>query len=200
MKRIFQLFRYVSFTLLIIFSIEVFGQDSFILATKQQFKVEGTSTIHDWEMVSTKAEGNAQITLGNGKIAKISSLIVRLPVTSLKSGKNGMDKNAYEALQFEKNPEIQLKLSEVEVITSQMVKAKIELSIAGTTKECEWDVKYDISDGGIVFSGSHKIKFSDFRVNPPTAVFGTIKTGDNLELSFETTFKPTNETAFYSIN
>lgn len=200
MKRIVQTFRYIAIMALIIFSVQGYGQDSFVLSPDQQFKVEGTSTIHDWEMVSTKAEGNAKITLENGKITDISSLVVDLPVTSLKSGKGTMDKNAYEALQANRNPQIQLELAEVEVITEQLVKAKIRLSIAGTTRVADWDVNYNLSEGDVFFSGSHKIKFSDFKVDPPKAVFGTIKTGDDLELSFATTFKSANETAFKSTN
>jgi hypothetical protein len=200
MKQIFQIFRYVTFTSLIIFSVEVYGQDSFVLATNQQFKVEGTSTLHDWEMVSTKAEGNASIKLVKGKIASINSLVVDLPVTSLKSGKNAMDKNAHEALQANKNPQIQLELVETEAITDELVKAKIRLSIAGTSNMANWEVSYKLSEDGVLFLGSHRIKFSDFKVDPPKAVFGTIKTGDELELSFETTFKKTSETAFKSTN
>lgn len=200
MKRIVQTFRYIAIMALIIFSVQGYGQDSFVLSPDQQFKVEGTSTLHDWEMVSTKAEGNAKITLENGKITDISSLVVDLPVTSLKSGKGAMDKNAYEALQANRNPQIQLELTEIEVITEQLVKARIRLSIAGNTRVADWDVNYKLSEGDVFFSGSHKIKFSDFKVDPPKAVFGTIKTGDDLELSFETTFKSTNETAFKSTN
>lgn len=111
-----------------------------------------------------------------------------------------MEKNAYEALWAKKYPQIQWELAEVETITGRSVKAKLRLSIAGTTRTVDLDVSYKLSEEGVLFSGSQKIKFSDFHIAPPTAMFGAIKTGDDLVLTFETTFKPVNETAFKSIN
>lgn len=192
MIRIVKTFQYIAIMALIVFSAQVYGQVSYVLTPGQQFKVEGTSTLHDWEMVSAKAEGNANITLEGSKIASISSLIVNLPVTSLKNGKSAMEKNAYEALWAEKYPQIQWELAEVEAITDQLVKTKLKLSIAGTTRTVDLDVSYKLSEEGVLFSGSQKIKFSDFHIAPPTAMFGAIKTGDDLILSFETTFKSIN--------
>ncbi|MBI0398138.1 hypothetical protein [Cyclobacterium marinum] len=78
--------------------VETVAQNSFTLSTDQELKVEGTSTIHDWEMISDKAKGSAEIELKGNKITGINSMVINLPATSLKSGKSSMDNNAYEAL------------------------------------------------------------------------------------------------------
>jgi len=43
----------------IVAGVETVAQNSFTLSTVQELKVEGTSTIHDWEMISDKVKGSA---------------------------------------------------------------------------------------------------------------------------------------------
>src|SRR5690606_25975792 len=75
-----------------------FAQTRYNMAAGSELKVTGTSTLHDWEMVSKDATGQAAVTLENGQFKSISSLSVTLKAESLKSGKSQMDKNAYKAL------------------------------------------------------------------------------------------------------
>ena len=42
--------------------------------------------------------------------------------------------------------------------------------------------------GTIDFSGSQKIKMTDYGVTPPKALFGALVTGDDITISFSTTF------------
>ncbi|MEB2778984.1 YceI family protein [Algoriphagus sp. C2-6-M1] len=170
-----------------------FGQQSYHLTGTQQFTVAGTSTIHDWEMVAKEGiRGSTQLNIENGKLSKITSLTIELPVKSLKSGKGSMDKNAFEALKAEKNPVIKFELMEFTGVTGTKVNAKGKLTIAGNSQIIPLEVSYSLSGNAISFKGSHAILFSDFKVDAPTAVFGTIKTGDELTLAFEASFSPKN--------
>ncbi|MGB5930760.1 MAG: YceI family protein [Cyclobacteriaceae bacterium] len=171
---------------------QTLAQTTYTLTADQEFKVEGTSTIHDWEMISDKARGEAKIDIKGQKIENIKSLSITLPTNSLKSGKNSMDDNAYEALNARQHPKIQFELTEVESITAQIIKAKGKITIAGTTREVLIDVTYKVSENTIVFTGEFPITFKQFDVDPPKAVFGTITTGNELKISFKTTFKSIN--------
>ncbi len=171
---------------------QLFAQDKFILSESQKFTVEGTSTIHDWEMVSELAEGTTIMKLHDGKLKSIQSLVIKLPVKTLKSGKSGMDKNAYEALNAGKHPSINFELIKVTSISDELITVRGKLSIAGMSKEFEIRAEYGVNGNGIKFSGEFPIKFSEFNIDPPTAVFGTIKTGNDLKVKFETTFKTKN--------
>lgn len=168
------------------------AQQSYVLSSDQQLKVEGTSTIHDWDMISDKATGNAKIELNADKITDINSLAVNLPVISLKSGKGSMDDNAYEALLAKQYPQIHFELTKVENITGQMIKAEGKITIAGTARVILLQVNYKVSEGAILFSGGFPITFTQYKIDPPKAMFGTIKTGDELQISFEATFKLIN--------
>lgn len=169
------------------------AQEKFVLASGTDLKVEGTSTLHDWEMVSNKAGGEAIIELNGNQLESIKGLKVTLPVSSLQSGKGQMDNIAHETLKADKHPEIRFELKEVQQITDKMVKASGNLTIAGTTRPVVMEVKYDVNGKTISFTGSKGIRFTDFKMDPPKAMFGTIKTGDELQLSMNATFKSANE-------
>lgn len=178
--------RYLFALVLLILTLPAVGQQVFSLSGSQTMKVSGTSTIHDWEMIANSGlKGTSSLNLENGKLKGIKSLTIEMPVKSLKSGKNSMDKNAYEALSEEKFPTIKFELTELKEINGNTVKATGQLTISGKTKVIPMEVKYVVNGNSIRFSGSHGITFKEFGVDPPTAVFGTIKTGNELTLDFE---------------
>ena len=45
-------------------------------------------------------------------------------------------------------------------------------------------VKAMVTQGKVQFTGSYTLKMTDFSVKPPTAMFGTIKTGDEITVKF----------------
>ena len=100
-----------------------------------------------------------------------------------------MDNNAYKALDEKQYPQIYFELTEVESIIDQMIKAKGNLTISGNSSMVSLEVNYQLSEDDIWFTGSIPITFTQFKLDPPKALFGTIKTGDDLKISFETIFK-----------
>lgn len=141
---------------------------------KTEILVEGTSNIHDWEMTSEKAVGTVQSS--NGTISEIS---IEIPVKSLESGKGGMDKNAYKALNEDDYPTI--KFSSTEVSSS---KIKGHLIINGKSKTVSIPVSTKKSGQNIEISGKYKINMTHYGVEPPTALMGTIKTGEEVTINF----------------
>jgi hypothetical protein len=165
------------------------AQQKFHLEGRQEFKVSGTSTVHDWDMVSEgNQRGEAMIKLANGKIEEIRDLIITIPARSLKSGRSGMDRNAYETLKADDHPEIKFELTSVDEITRDRIMAVGDLTIAGTTRSIPLEVNYVIQGNQLQFSGSKEITFQEFNMEPPKALLGTIRTGDDLTLSFVSTF------------
>ena len=141
---------------------------------KTEILVEGTSNIHDWEMTSEKAVGTVQSSDGT-----ISEISIEIPVKSLESGKGGMDKNAYKALNEDDYPTI--KFSSTEVSSS---KIKGHLIINGKSKTVSIPVSTKKSGQNIEISGKYKINMTHYGVEPPTALMGTIKTGEEVTINF----------------
>ncbi|TVR84945.1 MAG: YceI family protein [Saprospirales bacterium] len=165
------------------------AQAQFNLSNVNEIKVSGTSTIHDWEMEANEAKGQARIELGGRSIKSISSLNFNLKAEALKSGRRQMDRNAYSALETSSHPEISFDLKDVKEVTESTVRATGDLTISGQTRPVEITVNYTVSGNRQVrFSGKHNIKFSDFDIDPPTAMLGSVRTGDELELTFDVTY------------
>lgn len=156
-------------------------------------KVEGTSNIHDWELKAEQLQGSMKVQMEDGQLVQIDQIQFTVVAESLKSGKGGMDKNTYKALNTDKHKNITYQLQKVNNLdcTSQSnckVTASGVLTIAGTKKNV--DVVFDAKVNGdkIILSGNKKIKMTEFNVDPPTAMFGTITTGDDVNIKFQVTF------------
>ena len=169
------------------------AQEEYLLASATDLKVAGTSTLHDWEMATKEASGEATIKLNGQQIAAIPMLEIAFAVKSLKSGKSQMDNIAHDTLKEEKYPNIRFELTEVKQVNAYTVKAAGKLTIAGTTRLMIMDVNYEVKGNTIRFTGNHNIKFTDFNIDPPKAMFGTIKTGDDLDLILNATFRTANQ-------
>ncbi|WP_262897720.1 YceI family protein [Algoriphagus pacificus] len=91
-----------------------------------------------------------------------------------------------------KYPSVKFVMSEFISVTGNSVKVKGKLIVAGTEKSILLEAAYAVNGDSVQFRGAHEIAFTDFKIDPPTAVFGTIKTGDILTLGFETSFSPIN--------
>lgn len=166
------------------------GQTMSVNNTASELTIDGTSNLHDWEMVAEQVKGSMQATFEDGKLAKVDQLNFVVVAESLKSGKGGMDKNAHKALDTKKHKEIRFQLQEVENIncssnTACVITAKGTLSIAGTTKPIELTLDANVSNNTIVLSGTYSLKMTNYNVDPPKAMFGAITTGDDLKINFK---------------
>lgn len=186
-------FRFFFFlvTTLLIGGTTGFSQTNYVLSASPLFKVEGGSSLHDWEMISEAGKGEGVFILENGKFKTVKSLSVSFVAETLKSGTKGLDTNAYKALQTDKNKEIRFVLKE---LTGQgtSLTAKGDLTIAGVTKPVSFPVKMSAVGTKMTFEGSLETRLTNFSVTPPTALLGTVKTHDEIKLSFKSTFQPTS--------
>jgi len=156
--------------------------------------IKGTSNLHDWESVAKEARANGSITVEDGTLKAIPSLTVEVPVKSIKSPKGSvMDNKTYDALKAKSNPNITFKLDKVNSLVKKGdaydISATGSLSIAGVTNKIDMQVKGKTSGDSVTFSGSKKMKMTDFKIDPPTALFGTMTTGNDIEIVFSVTLK-----------
>jgi hypothetical protein len=158
-------------------------------------KLNGTSNLHDWEMKAVTGTSAASFVVTNGKVTSLSKLNFSLPVKNLKSGKSGMDKNTYKALNTDANPNISFVLTSGTVVSTGGNNYKLncqgKMSIAGKTNQTELVAAgiYNPADKSFTVTGVKKMKMTDYNVKPPTALFGTITTGDAISISYNLKFK-----------
>lgn len=166
------------------------GQTSYKQTGTPSIIVAGTSTMHDWTMESKQSNYTATFEVNaDGTPSKLNSVTVVIPAESLKSKENAMDKNAYKSLKTDKYKDITFQLT-ASKITGNTISCSGNLTISGTTKPVDVDVTYEVVNGALVCKASKKIKMTDFKVEPPTFMFGAIKTGDEITVSFNVTLAP----------
>ncbi|MBK9253895.1 MAG: YceI family protein [Saprospiraceae bacterium] len=161
-------------------------------SSKAELVLTGTSTMHDWEMKSNTVTSDATFEMEGGKITGVSKMNFNTPAKTLKSGKGGMDKNAYKALKSDKHPDITAVLKSAKVTAKDgkyLLKCKINLTIAGKTLETDLNADAVMNaDNTITVSGDKKISMKEYDMSPPSFMLGTVKTGNDVTLKFNVTF------------
>jgi polyisoprenoid-binding protein YceI len=170
-------------------SSQVFAQVKYTLAPTSEMKISGGSTLHDWDMTSTSAKGEGQFVMEGNQFKGIKSLRVQMEAETLKSGTRGLDNNAYKALDTKKHKDVIFTLKEI-TGSGSSYQAKGDFTIAGVTKPASFPVKMTQSGGNLTFEGSFDTKLTNFSIDPPTALMGTVKTRDEITISFKSIFQP----------
>ncbi|MCP5524891.1 MAG: YceI family protein [Verrucomicrobiales bacterium] len=170
--------------------------------------INGTSSIHDWEVEGKivggyfKVEPEFATDLSLKSVPSVTTkeknpeAIISIPIRSLKSGKDAMDRIMQEAMKAEENPMIKFTLKEMIVkgdvpAEGSPVKfdAKGDLAVSGETKPVELVLTMERKPNKmLVFKGEQKLKMTDFGITPPAPKIpgmDMIKTGDDVTIKFE---------------
>lgn len=168
--------------------------NNYMLTDNSKMMIEGTSTIHDWEC--DVEEINLDIAMDTTALSSdstgslVKSLSLSVPVEKIESGKGGMNKKIYGALKKDKHPNITFNLTNTELtnVTDSSLKLNVtgKLNIAGVEKEVSFPVEGTMQqDGSYEFTGEYELNMKDYEVDPPSAVFGTIKSGEMVTITFD---------------
>lgn len=152
--------------------------------------VSGTSTMHVWQSSVENLLAAGSFVVVSNDLAAVADVVIKIPVTSIKSTKGKiMDNKTYEAFNHEKHPQIVFVMKGQNVNTSNStIDLKGTLSMAGKTLPVELKVTYKLSSNGdLKIIGSKQLTMTDFGMEPPTAMMGAIKVGDDISVTFEIT-------------
>ncbi|WP_379964753.1 YceI family protein [Epilithonimonas sp. UC225_85] len=138
-------------------------------------KINGTSTLHDWDMSSAQSTFTGNV---SGNV--ITDVRFVMKAESLKSKESAMDKNAYKALQTSKYPELTFVSSSILASGTSTITGN--LTISNVTRTVKIPVTVTKNGASYIIKGNTKIKMSAFGIKPPTFMMGTIKTGDDLSI------------------
>jgi hypothetical protein len=178
-------------------------------------RIEGTSSVHDWQVEGHLLGGTAEFPPGFTKVSGTQPNRVPLearanvfiPVRSLKSihpdGRpysDPMDEIMYGKLLAEEHKRLIFTLTSLALTNSPResggpveYEAKGSLLVAGQTNTVTLPVSMvPASDGKLQFTGSVKVKMTDFNITPPapSAAGVVIRTGDEVTLRFSWWVKP----------
>lgn len=163
--------------------------------TESDFSITGTSNLHDWESEVTKMTWSGTFQFSEGGLESIKNVRVSIPVEGIISSKGRiMDKKTYGALQSDKHPNISYSLANCAVSRRGdrfVAQTKGRLTVAGTTRTAPIEILInELSNGQLVVTGDYSLKMTDYGIEPPTALLGTLTTGDEVGLHFKLTLSP----------
>lgn len=183
----------------VIFATAAVSQETVRVAVSSDSKlwIEGTSNLHGWACrtkdmdatVEMDAAAAAHVNVAPPKALK--RVQVKVPVKSLKCGNGTMDGNLYKALNADASPEIGYILASFEAVAGETqdsfaLKTQGMLTVAGREQPISMEVKATrLPDGTMKAVGMVPIKMTDFGIKPPTAIFGRLKTGNEVKVNFE---------------
>jgi hypothetical protein len=168
--------------------------------------LEGTSTIHDYES-RTSTPGLAlfrdaaqadpadaaalrQWLQGGG----LQGLELTVPLKTMRSGKEALDKNMLKALKATEHPDIRFVMSGSRFGTARgdtlSVTAEGTLSVAGQQRPATVAGYLVPAEQGMWLVGDHPMKMSEFGVKPPTMMLGTLKVRDPVVVRFKLLLVP----------
>ncbi len=156
--------------------------------TLHEMQVKGTSSLHDWQMDMKQMQVNVQMNLSDDQL-EISQVRFKAEVKNLVSGNSMMDGKAQKALKMSSHPHIEFISSANSVFAIRdshfSGTLKGELIIAGEKRPVELQFTGQIKEGNkIHFKGNKILDMKEFKIDPPTAMLGTVKTGKDVTVGF----------------
>lgn len=169
------------------------AQESKVNVKESKLTVLGTSNVHDWHVNAEVMSGKALFVSENNTLKEIKNLNFVLASEGLKSGKSGMDKNTFKALKTSTYKNIEFKLINVTKITKKgegvfTVEAQGNLTICGVTKKINQVFSVKVINDKFVLNGKQTIDMTNYGIEPPKALMGTIKTGKDVTAEFNVTY------------
>lgn len=175
-----------------------------LVADESKLWIEGTSTIHDWSCTAQQLNGTFSISLPDSAasssepIASIADATVTVPVKQIDCDSGTMNGKMRDALQADAYSIVIYNLNEATVqplpdSSTAWFQAQTtgQLNITGTTRTIEMTVKGKrLDDGHLRFVGSTPLLMKDFGVDPPTAMFGALKTDNRVVVHFDVVAVP----------
>ena len=157
--------------------------------------IHGTSNLHEWDEKLGNVNGSGVINWNNDGTFDLNALAVKMEVRSIISSEGAtMNNNTYKALKADTYPNILFELvTPVKSISGgpggQDITARVKLTIAGVTRiEALTVSAMSTGRNNVIFEGSKTLMMTDYNIEPPVALFRTIKTGNEITVHFRGNF------------
>jgi len=165
-----------------------------IIPEKSELTIDGTSTLHDWQMTANDFICTASIDFDALKNKQIKYVHFQCDAEKILSDKNAMDKKAHKALKVDEFPKVEFAFQSVKSFEQKEDQFAGEiigfLTLAGQKKEITIPfIGKILSESQFDISGTVPLIMSDFGISAPVFMFGAVKTGDDVNIKFQFTFK-----------
>lgn len=181
------------------------AQNPFLIEKESRIKISGTSNLHDWQEAAEEFTIDMKLSADKASAPVIDMVLFKCKAASITSDNSIMTNKTHNALNVEKHPEIHFSSADKSAL--RVIDGKFSstisgvLTINGIAKQVEVPVDGHLADGKLHVKGEKPLRMSDFEIKAPTALLGTLKTGDDVTVSFELAFELSpNNVIFSALN
>jgi hypothetical protein len=149
-------------------------------------QLNGDSTVRKFSSLSSKVkvEGAADPVPANAVYPWTPTAIdISIDVKTLKSDSTTLDDHMYESLKADKFSSVKINLKKFRFENKTAI-AEGTLTIAGVTNPVELRAVQETVDNKMNLKGSYTLQMTDFGIQPPTMMMGTIKTANKIDVVF----------------
>jgi polyisoprenoid-binding protein YceI len=158
--------------------------------------IAGTSNVHAFTAATTTVRV-VRADLQQGLIGEafwskafepgvVEGFEMAIPAATLKSDKDGLDKNMHKALKAQEHADITFRLIRFETASAAGTARAIGvLRVAGVEREIAFDVKAERTGAALAISGAVDVLMTDYGITPPKAMLGMLKTDPKVKVTFE---------------
>ena len=184
----------LTFITLFFLAFYVTAQSPVVLVPAQSHvTISGTSSLHDWEEKVEKFNVNLKLRFSEKDISGIDHVQVICKAGSIVSDNSLMTSKTHDALKVDTYPDITFRLVSVDHLSSKNGSFTGTLvgdvTLAGVTKQITLAFSGTHIGNKIAIKGSKELNMNDFKIKPPTAMLGTLKTGEQVTISFSLQFQ-----------
>ena len=185
-----------------------------VASAGSQLSLEGSSNVTDWRCNGTTLDARMEVAapldrindiidrIEDGDVARLDpraasfpqpDFTLHVPVTSLRCGNPRMERDMYRALQSEHNPVIEFRFNglvggvehDIDAGNYRATVAGV-LTLAGAKKNVQGPVVAErVGRDRFRLRARLPLRMTDFRITPPTALFGMVKAKDDLVVQFD---------------
>jgi polyisoprenoid-binding protein YceI len=165
-----------------------------LVIDKAKITIAGTSNVHDYTATTTEARVT-RVEIAAGVIGAafwdevqkpggLQAFDLAIAAETLKSTKDGLDKNMYKALKTKDHPQITFSMKRMEG-TPGALKAVGMLMIAGVEREVTLPLVTARKGEALTVSGELDVLMTDYGIAPPKAMLGMVKADPKIKITFE---------------
>lgn len=140
------------------------------------------------KVVKNKTENKTKTENGTME-QKIKNILLKIKVSELKSDSTTLDDHLFNALKGEQFPQIEASIDSYKIEEEKndgelLVEVVVDLVIAGEKRPTSVDAIITRENNKIHIKGEKKLMMTDFKVDPPTLMFGAIKVRNEINIRF----------------
>ena len=174
------------------------SQAATVVAPESEIWIEGKSNVSKFSCRARSMSGYGRVA-AEGATERVSAdaeALLAVSVLSFDCGNARMNSDLFEALKADTHPTIHFKMERANVVGYQP-SGSVELDVtgiimvAGVARSVQTRVVGDrLANGQLRAAGAILVSMRDFKINPPTALLGLVRTRNDITVRFDLVAAP----------